>query len=112
MSDEHVEKKLPGELKALEAALGGLKPAAGAIERDRLMYLAGRASLERGRGLARFGWPLASAALLLFSVTLLARQTIWPAVKERIVYVPGGGNSQVAIARSPGLPELTSWPPT
>ena len=112
MSEERVEKELPGELKAFEAALGGLRPVAGAIDRDRLMYLAGRASVERGRRIARFGWPLATAAMLLLSVTLATRQMIWPAEKERIVYVPSGGNSQVAIAPSPGFPELTSRPPT
>jgi len=112
MSEERIEKELPGELKAFEAALGGLKPVAGAIDRDRLMYLAGRASVERGRRIARFGWPLATAALLLLSVTLAARQMILPVGKERIVYLQSGGNEQVAIAYSPGIPELTSRPPT
>jgi len=73
MSIDPSHEELPRELKALEAALGGLKPAAGAIDRDRLMYLAGRASVERGRGLARFGWPLATAALGVISVTLGGR---------------------------------------
>jgi hypothetical protein len=112
MSEERIEK-LPADLKALEAALGGMRPAAGAIDRDRLMYLAGRASVDRGRRIARFGWPLASAALLLLSVTLLARQTIWPGGKERIVYLQSGDNEQVAIATSHGFPDLpSSWPPT
>lgn len=112
MSEERIEEKLPGDLKAFESELRGLRPAAGAIDRDRLMYLAGRASVECGTRIARFGWPLASAALLLLSVTLAARQMIWPTEKERIVYVQRGGNAQVAIASSTAFSELLSRPPT
>jgi hypothetical protein len=104
MSEERVEKELPGDLKALEAALGGLKPAAGAIDRDRLMYLAGQASVDRGKRLARFGWPLATAALVVISVTLggrlyaLSGRLEQVAQKERS---PAVENRQVA---SGGLP--------
>ena len=111
MSEEHVEKELPGELKAFEAALVGLKPAAGAIDRDRLMYLAGWASVERSTRIARFGWPLASASLLLLSVTLggrlyvvsgrldvVAQNGRAPAVEDR--QVAGGGLTRESVALS------------
>jgi hypothetical protein len=111
MSEEHVEKELPGELKALEAALGGLKPAAGAIDRDRLMYLAGRASLERSSRISRFAWPLAAAALFVVSVTLggrlyalsgrleqVAQNEHSPAVENR--QVAGGGLPRESVALS------------
>jgi hypothetical protein len=96
MSDEHIEKKLPGELKAFEAALGGLKPAAGAIDRDRLMYLAGRASVERTSRIGRFAWPLASAALVVISVTLGGRLY---AVSERLAQVAHGQRVQAVEER-------------
>lgn len=47
--------------RELERALGGLKPAALNQERDRLMYRAGQASVERRN---RF-WPALSAGLAL-----------------------------------------------
>jgi hypothetical protein len=46
------EERLNDELVAIEAALCSLRPAQSGIERDRLMFLAGRASAGRG---ASFG---------------------------------------------------------
>ena len=42
-----LKKRLNEELAAIEAALGSLTPAASSIQRDRLMFLAGRASADR-----------------------------------------------------------------
>ena len=41
------EKRLSGELAAIEAALCSLTPAPSGIQRDRLMFLAGEASVNR-----------------------------------------------------------------
>ena len=52
------EKPIDGELAAVEAALSTLRPTASALQRDRLMFLAGRASA--GKTVA--GRPESSAA--------------------------------------------------
>jgi hypothetical protein len=52
------------ELRVLELALRGLTPSAQPLDRDRLMFRAGRASRPR-RSLL---WPLATAASTLFAV--------------------------------------------
>jgi hypothetical protein len=77
MSDELT----PGEVNALEAALGSLKPQAGLV-RDALMFRAGQESMRSGR----WTWPTVAAAswvLALGLATLLAVRS--PA--ERVVYV-------------------------
>jgi hypothetical protein len=66
------EERLNDELAAIEAALCSLTPAASGIERDRLMFLAGKAAASRGslrRRLARTFWPLATAASLLAAIS-------------------------------------------
>jgi hypothetical protein len=69
----------PAELE-LESALGGLRPAAVAVERDRLMYRAGQSSARR-RNLA---WPILSIALaLMLGVSLLHQ----PEAQEQTVEV-------------------------
>lgn len=121
MSDERTEEKLPDELKAVETALRGLTPATGAVDRDRLMYLAGRASVladepssvsgatgglstragrdtastagrassgtQRLARISRFAWPLATAALVLLSLTLSGRLLYISGRSERILVV-------------------------
>jgi hypothetical protein len=52
------------DLRALERRLAGWKPSAGALDRDRMLYDAGRAAA----GIHR--WRLAAAALLLVSLGL------------------------------------------
>lgn len=74
----------PG-LTALERALAGLAPSPGALDRDALMFAAGRASVRRG-----WAWPCAAAgatvAALLFGALLLLRPEPEPVV--RFVPVP------------------------
>jgi hypothetical protein len=70
------EKRLDDELAAVEAMLGSLTPAASRVGRDRLMFLAGRASVERlsplhRRGAARL-WPSAMAASLVAMTSIAA----------------------------------------
>ena len=89
------EERVSGELAAIEAVLGSLTPAPSGIVRDRLMFLAGRASVFGVRRLAaafcrkvanaierreaekaaasrrtpKLLWPLATAASLLVAAT-------------------------------------------
>jgi hypothetical protein len=69
-------------LDALAGALRGLAPRPGKIDRDRLMFQAGRASAPRG-----WAWPLATvasaAAAAVLGVLLWAR----PESPPRTVYV-------------------------
>jgi hypothetical protein len=73
------------EIAALEAALAGLAPLAGSINRDRLLFRAGQASMRRG-----WRWPCATALLAVVSVALGGLLWLRPAPQptERIVYVP------------------------
>src|SRR6516225_6587980 len=74
-------------LEALAGALRGLAPRPAEIDRDRLMFHAGRASAPRG-----WAWPLATAASAAAAVALAlllwARPEPPPRIVERVVYVP------------------------
>ena len=66
------EEPLKPELAALQAALASLTPQAAGLDRDRVMYLAGRAAAcqtARRRG-AAWLWPCATAASLMLAVVL------------------------------------------
>jgi hypothetical protein len=67
------QDKVNPDLEAVEAAVGSLRPAPSGIDRDRLMYLAGRAAGGDGSHHARrragWFWPCATAASLLAAVT-------------------------------------------
>ncbi len=68
------KEKLNEEPSALEAALSSLKPGASVVDRDRVMFLAGRASAGTcsppgRRGPVAWLWPTATAASLLAAVT-------------------------------------------
>ena len=87
---------LPPELKAVEAELAGLRPRTDRLQRDRLLYLAGQASL--GGPSARrtavpgvhWGWPAAVAAVSAVAATLLVMLLSRPApqIVERFVERP------------------------
>lgn len=81
-------------LNATERALASFTPAAPAIDRDRLMFLAGRASVEgvgAGPGLpaarrrAAWLWPAATAVLAATSLSL-ALMLAWRSPSPVIVY--------------------------
>jgi hypothetical protein len=79
------EEPLPEGLSAIESALRGLAPHAGGLDRDELLFRAGRASAPR-----RWPWALAagaSAATAGVLAVLLALRPA-PAVVERVRYVP------------------------
>ncbi|HEY2881591.1 MAG TPA: hypothetical protein VGJ15_04145 [Pirellulales bacterium] len=108
--------RLPDELKSLELALVQLQPAESRIDRDRLMYLSGRASVAGPASLrgptsrlslpnGRFLWSLATAALVLLSLGLGGRLLYLEGRGDRLVYVQQPGHSAEATFASQSLPE-------
>lgn len=86
MSEKPSEHLTP-DLRAFEAALAALAPKAAALDRDRLMYEAGRASLaplhppHRG-----WAWPAAFSAMSALAASLLLALVLRPpTVVERVV---------------------------
>ena len=69
-ADNRFNEALPEELKAVEIVLRRLTPNAQGVDRDRVMYLAGRASVASRQSSLRVVWPISTAALLLVSLTL------------------------------------------
>jgi len=69
-AESQFDEELPEELKAVEAVLRRLAPNADSLDRDRMMYLLGRASATPRQNAMRFVWPISTAALLLISLTL------------------------------------------
>jgi len=68
------EKRLNEELAAIEVALASLKPAASGVDRDRVMFLAGRASVTANALPQRYRkihwlWPCITAVSLLLAIT-------------------------------------------
>jgi hypothetical protein len=105
------------ELAALEAALQSLRPQADWLDRDRLMYRAGRASAmgKAGRqstaGRTALFWPLATAASLLLAVTfgaLLLQGEM--AASSRSVSPLARKSSQEAPPRSTTAPAKATQP--
>jgi len=101
------------DLAALSAALGGLTPAPPALNRDRLLFEAGR---RAGR---RRAWPLAACAFAALSAGLGLRLATVPAPApvERVVYVPASRERQrpedeklvqPPVAHAPGSPDQTT----
>lgn len=70
------------ELTALAANLAALKPAAGRLDRDQLMYRAGHASSGRRHWL----WPGATAVLAVLAAAL-GLLALWPRPPQRIEYI-------------------------
>jgi hypothetical protein len=99
------------DLAAVEAALGGLAPALGNINRDQLLFRAGQASARRG-----WGWPCATGVMtcaVLILGAVLVRRPAPQGIREthfvRVESVPSGpvtGNLSVADA-SPVRPVKT-----
>jgi hypothetical protein len=67
------EKRINEELAAVEAALASLKPATSGVDRDRVMFLAGRMSAVANAPLHQkqktpWLWPCATAVSLLLAI--------------------------------------------
>ena len=70
------KEELPKELKAMEAALCSLVPRTDGVNRDRLMFLAGRESvIQGGTGRRifrhRLAWPLTTSVMTTAAAVLL-----------------------------------------
>ncbi|MGA2060557.1 MAG: hypothetical protein ABSG67_08760 [Thermoguttaceae bacterium] len=68
------EKRINEELSAVEAALASLKPAASGVDRDRVMFLAGRMSAVANTPLHQkhktpWIWPCVAAVSLLLAIS-------------------------------------------
>jgi len=105
------EGSLPEGLSAVESALRGLAPHAGGLDRDEVLFRAGRASGPR-----RWPWALAAVTSAATAGVLGALLALRPAppVVERVRYVPvpaeadgepGSVPPEVIQTRSP-LPHL------
>jgi hypothetical protein len=105
-------QELPAELTALEVALRQLTPAQGALDRDRLMYLAGQASAAPARANGfHLPWPLATAALALVSLGLGGRLLYVSGLNQRIAIVEragNGGESPIAVDIASALQSVQS----
>jgi hypothetical protein len=78
---------LPPELRSFEAQLAALVPRTDRLDRERLMYRAGRASLAAEIGRRPWAWPAAFSAMTVVAASLLVALAVRPA--EHIVEVPG-----------------------
>lgn len=111
--------RLPGELQAFEAALAQLRPRCGQFDRDRLMYLAGQASVrgemlaDRPRVLPGWFWPASSvvmtgvAATLLFMLVMRVPVTGQEGAHERGA-AAGTAPAQTLVERSHDISSL-AW---
>jgi hypothetical protein len=77
------------EMTDLEGALGALRPAAARLDRDRLMFEAGRRSAAAPAHF-RWAWPAVAASLAAVSLGQAAalNRRSEPTVVERIIFVP------------------------
>ncbi len=85
---ENPSEHLTPELRAFEAALASLAPRPSALDRDRLMYEAGRASVGAMpvAPTSRWAWPVAFSGMSAVAASLFL--ALWlrpPAVVERVV---------------------------
>jgi len=100
MSGKEDPEGLP-ELKEIREALGSLVPRTDRLNRERLMFLAGQASvgkpseqLPRTRVWSRWGWPAAFSAMSAVAASLLVTVAVRPEpqvvvrVVERVVPAP------------------------
>ncbi len=89
------------ELALLEASLGSLTPAAGGLDRDRLMFMAGRASASTPRSRGRVAARIMPYISIVSFFAACVFGVLWagggsPRVVERIVYVPTSAAPSVA----------------
>ncbi|WP_169977413.1 hypothetical protein [Tautonia rosea] len=107
MSDPKPDLPPKGGLNAIEAALGSLAPARGTIDRDRLMFLAGRASVRRSPA-ERFAWPSIAAAFAVVALgevaMLVHRSEAEPRIVERGVVLEASPTEEPRIERQ-SIPE-------
>jgi len=98
---------LPAELKALEARLAALSPRGDRLDRDRLMFLAGRAAAEAAlvspqpmpqHTREHKAWPAAFAAMTAVAATLLVMLVTRPTPIEQPIV-----NVADSVKRAPAI---------
>jgi hypothetical protein len=99
------EERLNSELAAIEAALCSLKPAPSNIQRDRLMFLAGKASATCH--IPKLLWPMTTAASLLAATVFGA---LWVVGSSSASVNPVAGVSVVGHLMTIDFPTDTSSP--
>jgi hypothetical protein len=72
------------EITEVESQLLALKPSPGSLDRDRVIYRAGRAS---ALGPGRWAWPAVSGVMSLVTVALAVALATRPEPTPRVVYV-------------------------
>jgi hypothetical protein len=99
------EYEINGELAAVEAALASLKPGASGINRDRMMFLAGQASVSVPspppvRRSTPWHWPVAAAASLCLAIGFGCLFFFFgsPRGEKQIVYVDVNNGKTEAVA--------------
>jgi hypothetical protein len=105
-----------GSLERFAAELSALSPAA-RLDRDRVMYLAGQASVgvpAFGHGPRRWSWPVAFGGMTAVAASLLIALALQPGpqVVEKVVQVPIPVHRDVVPVQPPTnrLPERASSP--
>jgi hypothetical protein len=106
--------ELPTDLKAFEARLAALAPRDDRLDREQLMFLAGRASVEgsfeisglRARQPREKSWPVAFAAMTAIAATLLVMLVARPVVTEPPV-VQVANSVKRPLAARPFIAEAT-----
>jgi hypothetical protein len=110
--DHSGQPDLTPDLKAVESDLAMLRPRKDRLDRERLVFLAGQASVGGAAGhpgthLHRWAWPASFASMTAVAAALLtlllARPE--PPVIERIVYTaaqPGPGDAVALTGDAPG----------
>jgi hypothetical protein len=92
------------DVSDVEALLQELKPVATGLDRDRVLFRAGRASVLRP---GRFVWPATSGVLALATLALSVALAVRPEPGERIVYVtvpqPAPPKEAAPSDRPPGV---------
>lgn len=119
--DRQPNQKLSPDLQAFEALLASLQPTTGSLERDRLIFEAGKAAAETEqasptRAAAQWLWPTVSGVMTTAAVFLLVA-LVWNsgtvAVKTPTNAEQENPNQDIGeIARptSPSVPESSSDP--
>lgn len=78
--DEHLDQEMSAELREIESRLQTLSPRDGRLNRDQLMYLAGRASAEATEpNTIRLAWPTSLAAVSALAATIFVMLLTKPA---------------------------------
>ena len=90
--ESSADSDLPPELKSIEAELAGLTPRADRLDRERVIFLAGRESVENRSTAAarRFAWPMAFSVMTTVAAVLAVMLAVRsdPESIVKIVRVP------------------------